>query len=268
MQIYLNGRLAPPEDTRIAPGDRGFTLADGLFETLLVRDGGIVLLDAHLDRLTAGLDLLGFAGTPDRAALAAACEAARAANAMALGVLRLTVTRGEGVRGLAPPDAPRPTVLVTAAPYAPPPPDATAAIARSTARNERSPLSRCKALAYQDNILALMEARAAGADDALMLNTQGRLACSSVGNVVIRRGDALLTPRLDEGPLSGTVRAAAIAALGIADAALTPEELAGCDEIVLVNSLGVRRVTALDGRPLKGSRTLFDALAALHESLA
>ena len=61
----------------------------------------------------------------------------------------------------------------------------TAIIAKSTCRNERSPLSQIKSINYGDNILATQEAETANADDAIMLNTQGNAACFTIGNLVI-----------------------------------------------------------------------------------
>ena len=68
-------------------------------------------------------------------------------------------------------------------------------------------MSCIKALPYLDNVLALSEARAQGADDALMLNTRGTIACGSAANLFIIRDGRLETPPLGDGALPGIMRA-------------------------------------------------------------
>ncbi len=150
--------------------DRGFTLGDGLFETMPVSAGVVFRLGAHLDRLADGLAVLGFDVPRERLEADVAAMAARAPAGG--GVIRLTVTRVAGARGLAPPADPVPTVVVSLAPFNPAlVGEATTLATVSVRRNAGSPVSRLKALPYLDNVLALREAVAAGARDALMLLT-------------------------------------------------------------------------------------------------
>lgn len=262
MKLHLNGALLKAADARIAPGDRGFTLGDGLFETLRVRDGAILRLPAHLARLARGAEVLGL--PLPATGLADALEATRAANGLSDGVLRLTVTRGEGPRGVLPPARPTPTVLVTAAPMAPPAPPARLVIASGTRRNERSPLSGVKSLNYLDNILARQEAAAAGADDAILLNTRDRVAETSIANVFAVIDGRLVTPPLADGALPGVMRAAVLALEGEARA-LTADDLDRATEIFLTSSLGLRPVAALAGRVLTDHAALARLKAALGE---
>jgi len=126
----------------------------------------------------------------------------------------------------------------------------------STRRDELSPLSSIKSLNYLPGILALQEARAAGADDAILLNTRGYVAEGTVGNLFLVSGRTLVTPSLDQGVLPGTVRAAVIElasgiGLEVAERAVRPEELARADEVLLTNAIGlVRSVCEVDGRPI------------------
>lgn len=248
MKLFLNGALMDAEAAAVSPMDRGFTLADGLFETLAVRDGRILRLDAHLDRLARGAAVLGLP-LPARDGLATALKAVRAENALAAGSLRLTVTRGCGPRGVLPPPEPRPTVLVTAAPAGPPLPPARLVTATVTRRNAASPLSRIKSLNYGDNILARQEAAARGTDDAVLLNTEGRIAETSIANLFAVIDGVLLTPPVRDGVLPGVMRAELLRA-GAREAPLRPEDLARASEIVLTSALGLRSVAALDDRPL------------------
>jgi len=244
----------------IPPDDRGFTLGDGLFETVLARGGELVAVDAHLDRLTAGCGRLGLPA-PDRAEAArlmrealadAGLETARAA-------VRLTLTAGSGGRGLDRPEAPSLRLVATAAP-APRPSVPARLITAQVRRNDKSPASQLKTLSYLDNVLARAEARAAGADEALMLNTAGALACAAAGNLFWIAGEALFTPALDCGALAGIARSEALARaaeLGVAtrEVVAGPQALAAADAMFLTNALiGVRPVASLDGRAYPAHR--------------
>jgi branched-chain amino acid aminotransferase/4-amino-4-deoxychorismate lyase len=253
----------------IAPDDRGFTLGDGLFETVLAEAGAMACLDAHIDRMTAGCAVLGLP-PPDRTeaerlmrqALAdAGLEGARAA-------VRLTLTAGSGGRGLDRPAPLRPVLVAAAAP-APKPGGAARLVTATVRRNDRSPVSRLKTLSYLDNVLARAEARAAGADEAVMLNTRGELACAAAANLFWIAGGRLFTPALDCGVLAGIMRGRVLAAaaglgLPVSEVRAGPEALAAADAVFLSNSLiGLRPVAALDGR-LCGTS---DRLQALRQAV-
>lgn len=247
MMVWLDGGLIAAEAARIAPSDRGFTLGDGLFETLAVHGGEMARLPAHLARLAAGARVLGLPVPPFD--LPQVATALLQANGLSDAVLRLTLTRGTGPRGVLPPAQPSPTLLVTAAPMAAPAGPARLVVATVTRRNEHSPLSRIKSLNYLDNILARQEAQARGADDALLLNTQGRVAESTIANVFLVLEGALVTPPLSEGALPGVMRAE-ILARGAAERPIAVDDLAAASEVFLTSSLGVRSVRKVAGRAL------------------
>lgn len=240
----------------IDPGDRGFTLGDGLFETVLAEAGALRDLAAHLDRMTAGCAVLGLPA-PDRAAAEAAMGQALADAALlgARAAVRLTLTAGSGGRGLDRPELLNPTLVATAAP-APRPTTPARLVVSTIRRNERSPTSGLKTLAYVDNVLARREARAAGADEAVMLDTQGRLACAAAANLAWFSEGRLLTPALACGALPGIVRAQLIAAARdrkvlVEEVSAGPEALASAEAIWLTNSLiGLREVVGFAGRTL------------------
>lgn len=233
--------------------DRGLRLGDGLFETLLARDGRPLDWAAHVARLVAGCAVLGLPA-PREADLRTAAEAALAAAPTGEAALRLTWTAGAGGRGLDRPADLRPRLLARATPYRRPEGPLRLVVA-TTRRNEGSPASRVKALGAIDAVLARREARRADADEALMLNNRGELACAAAGNLFWRTGARLRTPALDCGVLAGTVRARLIAAasgLGLTaeESRARPEALAAADGIYVTNSLiGVRPVASVDGRP-------------------
>ncbi|WP_246472488.1 aminotransferase class IV [Azospirillum tabaci] len=265
--VWLNGRLLPAEEARIDPADRGFTLGDGLFETIRVSGGTARHLDRHLARLGGSAALLGLPLPRGAAALADAAEALIAAEGRAEGVLRVTLTRGTGARGVLPPADAVPTLLMTLAPAPPPGGPVEAVIARTTRRNEHSPLSRVKSLNYLDSILARQEAATRGAGEALLLNSAGRLAESSVANLFIVRGGRLLTPPVAEGALPGIRRALILEWGDAEEAPVSVDELLGAEEAFLTNSLGLRPLLRVDGQAI-GAGTVGAVTAALLKGIA
>jgi len=247
--VWFNGEIVT-EALALDPSDRGLLLGDGLFETIAVFNGKAIWLADHLDRLTAGAAILGLA--MDRARIEAATQEVLGQSPHQHGILRLTLTRGPGMRGLAA-DGASPSLLVTLSPWAAGTLFAPVKLATSSIRrNETSPASRLKSLSYVDNILAAREAAAAYCDDALFLNTRGHVAATTIANVFILRGSRISTPRLDNGVLPGITRSKLLA-LGQADERkITPTELSAADAVFLTNSLRlIRPVHSLDGTTLR-----------------
>ncbi|WP_395664949.1 aminotransferase class IV [Methylocella sp.] len=250
--------------------DRGLTLGDGLFDTALALNGRVFRKEAHLARLEDGLALLGIDAPIARAR---ACMDALEAHG-ARHSLRVTVTRGAGLRGLNPLGAQKPVVFGALTPYAAAPFPRLRLHLAPIRRNETSPASRVKALSYLDAILAMREAAAAGFDDALFLNGAGRVACAGVGNVFALFGDELATPPLDDGVLPGIMRALVLEqapALGLVPRARSfgLDELLRADAAFMTNSLRlVAPIDAVGGTrlPERGRATL-DALQALSRRL-
>lgn len=264
------GRWGSPAALAVPLDERGLLLADGLFETVLVRGGRGVLLAQHLQRWREGAALLGLPEPPGQARVEALLAEAVQRSGLTAGALRLNWSRGGGGRGLALPQPTQPRFwlqLTALAPSAGPP--LRLRISRTERRDPLSVLSRCKTFAYGGAIQARREALAAGADDALLLSVGGELSCASAANLLIHHGGTWLTPPLASGCLPGVMRARALA-LGLArEARLVPEQLAewaaagqaGC---VLLNSLGCRPARSLEEQPL---RPLEQAAADLWHTL-
>jgi branched-subunit amino acid aminotransferase/4-amino-4-deoxychorismate lyase len=235
--------------------DRGLLLGDGLFETLLAIDGKPQHFGAHMARMARGCAVLRLAPpSPDEAMAHAAAAPEASGLTRGRAVVRLTLTAGSG-RGLERPADARPRLLASASPIGEPAPEVRLALV-AIRRNETSPVSRIKSLSYLDNVLARAEARHKGAEEALMLNTRGELACAAAANLFWITEDRLQTPALECGVLDGIMRSQVVEAaveLGVQAAQVhaTPEALEGAQAIFLTNSLiGAQPVAALDGRPI------------------
>jgi branched-chain amino acid aminotransferase len=244
--IWLGGRLLPDGEARIDPADRGFTLGDGVFETIRAAGGVPCHAERHLARLRRGAALLGIPVPFDDATLAAALHAVLAASYLPDAALRLTLTRGPARRGLLPPGEPRPTVLITAQPLPPALPPAHVIISRITRRNEFSPLCAIKSLNYLDSILARNEAAAYGADDALLLNTAGALAGATAATLLLRLDGAWVTPPLQDGALAGIARERHLDQGLIAERRLYPADATRAEAACLLTSLAIRPIRTVE----------------------
>jgi branched-chain amino acid aminotransferase len=247
---WLSGAFVEVARARIDPSDRGFTLGDGIFETIRAEAGAPAHAGRHLARLHHGATLLGIEIPFDDQTLHEAMCVVLAQNALASAALRLTLTRGPAARGVLPPTTTQPTILISAGPLPPPAPPARVIVCQRTRRNELSPLAAIKSLNYLDGILARMEATAAGADDALLLNTRGRVAEATAANIFLHVDGNWITPPVQDGALPGIGRALLLERGVATELCVSPETLRRCDAALLVNSLSTRTVAAIDGRNL------------------
>lgn len=250
---WIDGEDGLPAD------DRGLTLGDGLFETLLAVQGRLLHPALHLGRMARSAAALGLPAPPAIGIILDAAGEALVRNGLDTGraAVRLTLTAGSSTRGLARDPAAPARLLVTVAPA----PEAGTPVRLATSsvrRNPASPASRHKTLSYIDSVLALREAQAAGADEAMMLSTRGRPASAAAANLVFRIDGRLATPPLSEGVLAGTTRARLLAAIPEMETRrLTLADARRADGVVLVNALrGVRPALSWDDRDLPGSSDL------------
>ena len=219
--------------------DRGLLLADGVFDTSLVHQGKVVLRKAHLDRLMEGTEALGIALKRD--VVAEKMDAAIRGGGT--GALRITVTRGAGARGLSGEAAGAPTLLASLSDYdvtTPAPP--VRAQESAILRNPTSVSARYKTLSYTDNIVALRAAVSAGFEDAFFFTGNGHLACASVANVFVQKGETILTPPISDGALPGVMRGwilgqGRIGECAVAEGSISREALKAADRVFLTNSL-------------------------------
>ena len=276
--VWVNGARMREGEAHISARDRGFTLADGVFETMRVRRGHVFRLDRHLSRLSEALLVLRI---PAAAELRQWVQDAVAEWADVDAAVRVTVTRGIGAAGLVPPKNPRPTVVVAVAPmpvfaksvYE----TGLSACVVSGRRNERSMTAGLKTVDYIDAVVGLFEAQRAGADEALFLDTEDHVSEATASNCFMWTGASLVTPPIGCGVLPGITRAAILEiayGLGIevGDRAFGLAELVAAREAFLTSSLrGVAPLVRLDGTPIGSgapgevTRRLMDAYAALVE---
>jgi branched-chain amino acid aminotransferase len=274
--VWIDGRLVPASGQHLSAFDRAFQLGDGVFETLRARAGRPTELSEHLERLRGSAAGLEIALPPSAEAdLADAIASLLAAEGLdgpdGDASIRITVSRGTALeRGLLPVAQVEPTIVVQAWPVAPPSPGhlerGLRLIVSEVRRDPANPIAALKTTSRADYVYARLEAKRAGADDALFLTVDGRLSEATSANVFLVRGDELATPSLDCAILPGTTRSwilqwGATAGLAPFEGSLTPADLAAADEAFLCSSVaGILPVTGFEGAPIgtgvPGARTL------------
>lgn len=258
---WMNGAIVPAAEAGICVLDHGLLYGDGVFEGLRFYGRRVFRLREHLRRLRDSARAIGLRVSLDDDDLRRAIGELVDAFAQDDGYLRLVVTRGTGPLGLDPARCATPTVFIIA--------DRLALlgaeqrrhgarlIIASTRRLGADGLDpRIKSLNYLNHILARMEATQAGADEAVLLNAQGRVAEASSENVFIVRDGVLKTPPVIDGALDGITRGVVIElaqTLGLEcrETSLAPYDLYNADECFLTGTgAELIPVRAIDGREL------------------
>lgn len=258
-KAWIDGVIVDASEARIPITDHGLLYGDGIFEGIRVFGGRVFRLDDHMARFRTGLshialDLPGGIESARRVVL----ETVRA-HATQEAYVRLIATRGEGALGVDPTSCshPRLLCLVDQIELYPDQKLATG-LSMLTSSLRRPPADvldpRVKSLNYLNNVLAKLEAKQRGADEALLLNQAGRVAEAAVANVFIVRDGELLTPPTSDGALEGIVRMTVLelaGSLGIParEKTLGRFDFLAADEAFLTGSgAGIVPVTSLDQR--------------------
>ena len=262
--VWFNGAFVAGT-LPLDPQDRGFLLGDGVFETVAVINHKPLWLDEHVQRMAYAANELGLPFHAE-GLFAGLTEVLKKSEAQCE-VLRITLGRGKTSRGLAG-DGTSPSLLITLDEFAAKNLFQPCRLKVSQVRrNAFAPSSRLKTLSYIDGVAAAREVTSE-ADDALMLITSGDVASSTVANVFVLRGDALITPSLDQGILPGITRRILLdnakkLGLNPVERAVPLEDLVRADAVFLCNSLRfIRSVTMLNGEPL-GRRPLDNLIEGL-----
>ncbi len=243
---WLNGKLVAPAQAMVSVFDHGLLYGDGVFEGIRFYHGKAFRLLAHLERLRLSARAIALEIPYTTEALTQAVLDVIAAAPSANGYIRLVVTRGVGPLGIDPSRCKSPQVFIIA--------DAlhmvservrtegAKVIIAATRRLGADGLDpRIKSLNYLNHILARMEATHAGADEAILLNSWGRIAEGSADNIFIVKKGELLTPPVIEGALDGITRQvvlelAEMLGINAREIPLAPYDLFTADECFLTGT--------------------------------
>jgi len=262
MIVLLNGQFIPEEQAVVSVFDRSFLYGDGLFETLRVFNGKPFRWGQHMARLQQGAEFLKIPlpFTPERLRDFASSLVAR--NRMPDSLLRLTLSRGVGVRGYSPKGAQSPVLVMSLHPA----PALEAGnslrwrlITSSSRLPANEPLARFKTCNKLPQILARSEADSLNADEALLLNTNGHVVEASSSNLFWIQNGTIRTPPLPSGILPGVTRAVVLElcsriGLEAREASVRLKQLRHAEGVFLsLSTVGIAESISLDGQALAHS---------------
>jgi branched-chain amino acid aminotransferase len=259
--VLINGQVAAPDRANISVYDRGFLYGDSVFETIRTYGGVPFALGEHLQRLGRSAERVLISLPVPLETLAEEAHRGIDLAANPESYVRVMVTRGTGPMGLDPDLAESPTRVVFIEPLVMPPREAYAtgigAILAHTARTaDATRAAGAKVANYLAGLLALRDAKRAGASEALFVDAAGRVLEGTTSNVFIVHGGALATTPEDAGILPGITRAHLIRAAGrlgiaVAERDIAEADLFAADEVFISSSIReVLPVVRVDGRPI------------------
>jgi branched-chain amino acid aminotransferase len=260
--VNLNGELVHRDEAGVSPFDSAVQGGDAVWEGLRLYDGRIFKLTEHLGRLAASAKALAFAEIPSHAAIVAEIRRTLEANGMRDGVhVRLTLSRGVKITsGMDPRLNQSGPTLIVLAEFKPPVYDKSG-ITLATSSVRRFPPDCMDPKIHHANlvqsILAKIEANAAGADDALMLDTRGFVAETNATHVFVVERGVVRTPRTVACP-EGITRATVLEICAQEDVPhevtdLSTTEVYRADEVFCTGTMGeLAPVTRVDGRTIGG----------------
>lgn len=244
-RVLVNGERVD----QVSAQDRGLAYGDGLFESIRLIADSAPLWSRHMERLIESCARLQLP-PPDPAQLwREVCEVTRG---MPQSVVRITLTRGMGERGYAPPVSPQSTRVVAA--FAPPP---TAADVYEEGLRlrvcdirlaDQPLLAGMKHLNRLEQVLARAEWRDPAIGEAVMCDSHGKVISATMANIFVVVDGVLLTPALDRCGVAGVARAEVLASRPeAATGELTLETLLDASEVFLTSSVrGIVPVKSLD----------------------
>ena len=275
MLVFLNGHFLPEAQAVVPVNDRGFLLGDGFFETMRVVNGRPFRIAQHLERMTRGADFLKIKPPFIPNELEKFAAQLIEQNNMPDAILRVMLTRGPGERGYSPKNAGTPTLVMTL--HAAPPlenPVEWNLVTSSFHIPSTDPLSSFKTTSKILHVMARAEAAEKGADEALLINTNGEVAETAGGNLFWVYQDEICTAPSGRGVLPGITRAVVLEicrtlGLEVNKRVIKPEALRNSAGIFVTQSaLGIIPVSSFDGEPVAPSPLVDQIAQAYNEMLA
>ena len=263
---HVNGDLVPAPEATVSVEDRGFAYGDAAFETMRAYGGEIFRWDAHASRLANTCETLGLDHGLADTDLKTSVDETLAANDLADAYVKLSITRGVQPGTIDPHPEVEPTVVVIAKPLprggvgSEPAHDGPATIQTTKVRkpSSRALPADAKTHNYLNGILARLELRVTGADEAMLLDPDGNVAEGAVANLFFVDGVSLKTPSLDGPILPGVTRRTVIElaeeeGIPVEDGTYAPDAVREADEVFLTNSTWeIRPVRTVDGIAVGG----------------
>jgi branched-chain amino acid aminotransferase len=246
MFVYLNGKLVPEEKARVSVFDHGFLYGDGIYETMRAYKGIVFMVDEHIKRLFRSGDLIKLKINLSHEGIKKAIYNSLKKNNLKDAYIRLSISRGQGEIGLDPELCKKPTFVIIAKQFKEYPEELYLRGVKisivKTRRNAPEALNpKIKSLNFLNNILAKIEAKEAGAYEAIMLNYKGYLTEGTITNIFFIKDNSLFTPSIESGILDGItrdliIRVAERTGIKVIEGLYTPENIYDADETFITNT--------------------------------
>jgi len=270
MYVFLNDQLVQENSALVSVFDRSFLYGDGLFETARVFNGKPFRWAQHLHRLREGARFLNIQVPLSDDVLSGFVLELISKNQLPDSLLRMTLSRGVGVRGYSPKAAENPLLVMSLhpAPLDFDSPPRWKLLTSSITLPANQPLASFKTCNKLPQIVARAQADEAGADEALLLNSEGAIVEGSSSNLFWMEGDTVCTPPLAAGILPGVTRAAILElsrtlSRATREDSIAPERLRHAEGVFLsLSSIGLAEGASLDSYPLKQTPFLQDLWSA------
>ena len=207
--VNINGVITPIADGRVSVLDHGFLFGDNIYETLRTYHSQPFLFSRHFDRLERSARAIFLTLPWDRAKTKAEVVRTIAAAGAGEHRIRITITRGVGDVGPDPESCDSPNAVIFATPFTELPDsvynNGVGVIVSSFYRSRQ--LGDAKTGNLLRSVLAIREAKAAGAFEAITLTADGKISDGITSNLWLVQGNRLLTPSAESGILEGITRA-------------------------------------------------------------
>lgn len=259
MFVYLNGQLIPEEEAFISIFDHGFLYGDGIYETMRAYRGIVFMINEHIKRLIRSGDLIKMKIPLSQEEIKEAIYNTLKKNNLREAYIKLSISRGPGEIGLDPELCKKPTFVIITKRFKEYPKELYSKGVKvsivKTRRNAPEALNpKIKSLNFLNNILAKIEAKEAGAYEAIMLNYRGYLTEGTITNIFFFKNGSLFTPSIEAGILDGITRDIVIRiskgkGIKVEEGLYRPEDLFEADEAFITNStLEILPVTKVDDK--------------------
>ncbi len=255
LYVYIDGQFLKGDDARLSVFDHGLLYGDGIFEGIRAYDGLVFKLDEHVKRLYDSAQAISLEIQLTREEMKNAILETIRTNALRNAHIRAIVTRGFGKPGVDPRRSVRPTVIIMVYPFPPLLGERGLKLITASVRRPSPDVldSKIKSLNYLNNVLAKIQAYFAGADDAIMLDSNGFVAELSGENLFIVKEGEFFTPSATNS-LEGITKETVVflareSGYKVAEKNITLQELYTSDEALATGTAaGIVPIFEIDGR--------------------
>jgi branched-chain amino acid aminotransferase len=256
--INYNGKIIADNENIITAQNRGLRYGDGIFETIKLKNGNLILSNEHFARLWKGMQLLKFEipklFSPEKLETEILSLAAK--NKLTSARVRLTIIRGEG--GIFDAKNHTPNYIIEAIAL----PEDNGILNSNglqlcfyeAAKKSMDTFSNCKTNNYLPYFMGALFAKENQCNDAIILNSEGRVCDSTIANIFYIKENAVYTPALTEGCVAGVMRKFLIDKIRVLgftvnESVITKNDLLEADEVFLSNSIyNVRWVGGIENK--------------------